>query len=435
MQNVLIIGGGESGVGAALLAKHKNYNVFLTDNGWLKDEHKNELRDNNIPFEEGGHNIDKIESFGFDVIVKSPGVPNHAAIFGMLNIKDRDIISEIEFGSIHYSEKILAITGSNGKTTTSGLLFNLLKTAGLVAVLGGNYGKSFCRILTEENPDYAVLEISSFQLDNIKSFKPYISILLNITPDHLDRYDYKMEKYVEAKFKITSNQSKSDIFIVNADDENISQILKSRSFGANLIKIKDSDYLNGIKRQEKDQFFDLPLIGRHNALNAYCAIQAARILGLSDEIIQKGLSSFVNDPHRLEEVCIINGVKFINDSKATNVDSVFYALDAMKSNVIWIAGGTDKGNDYDPLAKLAKEKVKALICLGVDNEKLKTYFKPLVNKIIETKDVEIAVSEAFKIANDGDVVLLSPACASFDLFKNYIDRGEKYKDAVWQLTK
>jgi UDP-N-acetylmuramoylalanine--D-glutamate ligase len=435
MKNVLIIGGGESGVGAALLAKHKNYNVFLTDNGHLKEEHKQELIDNNILFEEGGHHIDKIESFGFDIIVKSPGVPKHAAIFSMIKKKDVEIISEVEFGSIHYSEKVIAITGSNGKTTTSGLIFNLLKTAKLDVVLGGNYGKSFCRILTEENPDYAVLEISSFQLDDVKSFAPHISVLLNITPDHLDRYEYKMQNYIDAKFRIASKQTKKDIFIVNNDDENIAQTLKSKSFDTNLIKVTSDNYIPVIKRQEKDQVFEIPLLGRHNALNAYCAIQAARILGLSDEVIQEGLNSFVNDPHRLEEVCILNGVKFINDSKATNVDSVFYALEAMPNNVIWIAGGTDKGNDYSALHDLVQEKVKALICLGVNNEKLIQYFNPIVDKIVSLHDVNEAVNTAFDIAEEGDVVLLSPACASFDLFKNYIDRGEKYKNAIWQLTK
>ncbi len=431
----MIIGGGESGVGAALLAKKKKYEVYLTDFGEINQEYKDELNEHNIPFEERGHNIDKIKSFGFDLIVKSPGVPNHAPIFGMLNIEDRNVVSEIEFGSIHYSGKILAITGSNGKTTTSGLLFHMLHEAGLVVIIGGNYGKSFCRLIMDQQPEFAVLEISSFQLDNVKTFAPQVAILLNITPDHLDRYEYDLGKYANAKFRIAENQNKDDLLIVNGDDEIIEQGLKSRSFNANVYKVFESQYVKGIIRDDIDQVFDIPLKGKHNAFNTYCAITAARRVGVKEEVIQRALLSFRNEPHRLEEVAIIDDVTFINDSKATNVDAVFYALDALDSKIIWIAGGTDKGNDYEMLKEVAKAKVKALICLGIDNEKLESSFKNVIPIAMQTTDVNQAVQSAYDIAMSGETVLLSPACASFDLFKNYIDRGDQFKLAVHDLEK
>ena len=431
IEKVLVIGGGESGVGAALLAKKKNYQVFLSDRGKLKSEHREELINHNIPFEEEGHNIEKLIGFGFDIIVKSPGVPNHAPVFSMLNIEDRDIISEIEFGSIHYSGKIIAVTGSNGKTTTSGLIFHILNSAGLDVGLGGNYGISFCRILTEREPQVMVLEMSSFQLDDVKSFRPFVAVILNITPDHLDRYDYDINKYAEAKFKITQAQTAKDILILNQDDKIIADILKSKKINAKVIKISKENYLPAIKNQYGGTF-SLNLMGRHNAFNSLCAIDVARIFGLSDKVIQEHLLTFKNDSHRLENVAIINDVKYINDSKATNVDSVYYALEAMESPVIWIAGGTDKGNDYNDIIDFVKEKVEILICLGIDNTKLKTAFENIVT-VFETQSMTEAVAIAAENAESGATVLLSPACASFDLFKNYVDRGDQFKSAVLKL--
>ena len=396
MKSVVIIGAGESGVGAALLAKKLGLDVFVSDNGKISEKYKKELTDCNIPFEEEGHDFEKV--LVTEVVIKSPGVPEHAPVLRMLKEHGRKVISEIEFGHLFFSGLTIAVTGSNGKTTASGLLYHILKTAGLSVALGGNYGKSYARILAEEAPEVMVLEISSFQLDDIETFKPYISILLNITPDHLDRYEYKMANYVNSKFRIAMNQTSTD--------------------------------LHGIPSKDGNGIFEMNLKGKHNLFNAACTVEASRIMGLSEAQIADGLKTFVNLPHRLESCGMIDGVEFVNDSKATNVDSVFYALDAMTKPVIWIAGGTDKGNDYTVLFPLVKNRVKALICLGLDNEKLKNSFESQIPTVLETIKVSEAVELGLKLAAPGDVVLLSPACASFDLFKNYMDRGDQFKENV-----
>jgi UDP-N-acetylmuramoylalanine--D-glutamate ligase len=373
MKKVVIIGAGESGVGAALLAKKQGLEVFVSDFGLIDEKYKKELTDFNIPFEEGGHDFDKV--LVTEVVIKSPGVPEHAPVLRMLKEHGRKVISEIEFGHLFYSGLTIAITGSNGKTTASGLLYHILKTGGLNVALGGNYGKSYARILAEDNPEIMVLEISSFQLDDIDTFRPFISILLNITPDHLDRYDYKMANYVNSKFRITMNQTESDYFIFNGDDEEISKKMSEFTGKAKKISITNDQYINGILSKDGTETFELSIKGKHNLFNAACTVEAARIIGLSEGKIAEGLRNFKNLPHRLETCGNINGIEFINDSKATNVDSVYYALDAMTKPVIWIAGGTDKGNDYSALFPLIKNRVKALICLGLDNEKLKNSFR------------------------------------------------------------
>lgn len=431
MKSVTILGAGESGIGAALLAKKMGMDVFVSDFGTIAAHFKKELTDNNVPFEEGGHDFDKV--LVTEVVVKSPGVPEHAPVLRMLKEKGCKVISEIEFGYLFFSGLTIAITGSNGKTTTSGLLYHILKKAGLNVALGGNYGRSFARILAEDEPEVMVLEISSFQLDDIDTFKPHISILLNITPDHLDRYEYKMANYVNSKFRIAMNQTDADYFIYNGDDPEIISKLAGFNTSATGISITSDDYLSGIPSKDGTGNFEVSIKGRHNLFNAACAVAASRLLKLTEQQIAEGLKTFINLPHRLESCGIVNGVEFINDSKATNVDSVYYALDAMTKPIIWIAGGTDKGNDYSVLYPIIKGKVKALICLGLENEKLKDSFKPHISTIYETTKVSEAVESGLKLGAPGDVVLLSPACASFDLFKNYIDRGDQFKAAVQTL--
>ncbi|MBK6565443.1 MAG: UDP-N-acetylmuramoyl-L-alanine--D-glutamate ligase [Saprospiraceae bacterium] len=433
MKSVAIIGGGESGVGAALLAKKSGLDVFLSDNGNIDDKSKVELISKTIPFEEGGHDLNRL--LVADVVVKSPGVPDHAPALRMLKEKGRKVISEIEFGYLFYSGLTIGITGSNGKTTTSGLLYHVLHHAGLDVELGGNYGKSFARILSERQPKYMVLEVSSFQLDDIETFAPHISMLLNITPDHLDRYHYNMDEYAAAKFNIAAKQTADDYFIYNGDDPEIMSRLSTYKLNVQKIPVTRNQYDSGLRTKDGSGFYDFSLLGRHNLLNGQCVVEACRILGLSENQINDGLSSFVNLPHRLEPVASFEGVSYINDSKATNVDSVFYALEAMNTPTIWIAGGTDKGNDYEVLKPLVREKVKVLICLGIDNDKLKQSFEGIVPVILETRSVTQAVSLAHNEAEKGDVVLLSPACASFDLFKNYMDRGDQFKEAVLSYQK
>lgn len=428
MKSVTIIGAGESGVGAALLAKKMGMDVFVSDFGSIAEHYKKELTDSNVPFEEGGHNFEKV--LVTEVVVKSPGVPEHAPVLRMLKEKGRKVISEIEFGHSFFSGLTIAVTGSNGKTTTSGLLYHVLKTAGLNVALGGNYGRSFARIIAEDAPEMMVLEISSFQLDDIETFKPHIAILLNITPDHLDRYEYKMANYVNAKFRVAMNQTSADYFIINGDDPEITNKMQEFACEQKVVRITEDAYLQGIVSKDASKIFELSIKGRHNLFNAACVVEACRMLNLPEHAIATGLKSFVNLPHRLESCGEINGIEFINDSKATNVDSVYYALDAMTKSVIWIAGGTDKGNDYSVLFPLVKNRVKALICLGMDNEKLKSSFKSHIPIIYETTKVSEAVETGLKLGESGDVVLLSPACASFDLFKNYMDRGDQFKACV-----
>lgn len=430
---IAILGGGESGTGAALLAKHLGHEVFLSDGGKLKESYKNELLDKGIPNEEGKHTWTSI--FEADEIIKSPGIPDGLPPLAELRRLGKPVISEIEFAGRHTSATIIGITGSNGKTTTTRLTHHLLTTAGLNAAIGGNVGYSFARNIIENKSDYHVLELSSFQLDGIVSFRPHIAILLNITPDHLDRYEYKMENYVRSKFRIAMNQHADDLLITNAGDPEIQNYLKSNKLAPRMIEIP-THFSSTKKLVVSGSEYDMTgcrLKGPHNFFNASCAIHAAKAVGVSDEAIQEGLDTFVNDPHRLEFVAEINGVEYINDSKATNVDSVFYALQAMEKPVVWIAGGTDKGNDYSPIEDLVRQKVKALICLGVDNQKLLGVFSPVLKNIEEARSAKEAVERASIYAESGDVVLLSPACASFDLFKNYEDRGNQFKKEVMNL--
>jgi UDP-N-acetylmuramoylalanine--D-glutamate ligase len=404
-----------------------NHNVFVSDGGIIADMYKQKLKESGIPFEEGGHNFDILSNVG--LVLKSPGVPEESAVMTKIRAMGIKVISEIEFASIHYKGTVLAITGSNGKTTTSGLLYHLLKCAGLDVMLGGNYGDSFAGILCEHQPKYMVLEVSSFQLDDIDTFRPHVAVLLNITPDHLDRYEYKMENYVASKFRINKNQGAEDFFIINGFDPEIEKYKSEHSINGKVLTVDDQDTNQGILSKDGTKF-ELTIKGKHNLFNVACAVTACRLIGIDDDQIALGLKTFVNLPHRLETVAIIDGVEYINDSKATNVDSVYYALGAMDKPVVWIAGGTDKGNDYEPIAALVKEKVKALVCMGIDNSKLLTFFEGKLPAMEDCNTLQDAVRKAKSIAASGDVVLLSPACASFDLFKNYIDRGDKFKSEV-----
>ena len=425
---VVIIGAAESGIGAALLAKKNKYEVFVSDFGEIPEKYKDELRHNNIPFEEKGHTIERLIDAGF--VIKSPGVPDTALVLRSLKKEGLKVISEIEFGYSFYSGKLIAITGSNGKTTTSGLIYHVLKNAGIDVEIGGNYGTSFARILAEREPAVMVLELSSFQLDGIEKFRPDIALLLNITADHLDRYEYDVKKYGASKMRIIENQTEEDSFVFNADDKLIAELCDSENGVSKVHPISELDYIQGLFSKENSQKFEISIKGKHNLFNARCAVEALRIFGLSEDEIATGLKSFKNEPHRMEEVATINGVTFINDSKATNVDAVFYALDAIEGDIIWIAGGADKGNDYSPLFDLAKTKVKALICLGVDNKKLVKSFSKLIPIIIASTKVSNVVDNALDLASAGDTVILSPACASFDLFENYTDRGDQFKRQV-----
>jgi UDP-N-acetylmuramoylalanine--D-glutamate ligase len=430
MKKIVILGAGESGVGAALLAKKQGFDVFVSDKSPIKDNYQAELIAAHIPFEGGGHTEGII--LAADEIVKSPGIPEKISLLHDARRHKIPIISEIEFASRFTKARIIGITGSNGKTTTTSLIYHIFKADGMDVAVGGNIGKSFARLLAEE-PERAfyVLELSSFQLDGIRTFRPFISILLNITPDHLDRYDYKMANYVASKFRITMNQTEDDIFITNKDDLEIKRFRDTNIINPNEWVIGthfDTDILRGRFDMSKSN-----LKGPHNYFNASCAIAAAIVCGVSDKNIQHSLETFVNAPHRLEFVANIKGTDYINDSKATNVDSVYWALKAMKKPVILILGGQDKGNDYRSIEKLVREKVKALICMGVDNQKIVAHFTPIVKNIEETHSVADAVQVAAKYTEGGDVVLLSPACASFDLFKNYEDRGEQFKKAVLSL--
>ncbi len=434
--NLVILGAGESGIGAALLAKKHGHNVFVSDRGAIREAYKHELESHGIAYEEQQHSWDRIARA--DEVVKSPGIPDHVPLIKDLAGKGMPVISEIEFAGRYTTAKLIGITGSNGKTTTTRLAFHLLVTAGLNAGMAGNVGKSFARSLSEEQlHDCYVLELSSFQLDGIRDFRPDIALLLNITPDHLDRYEYRMENYIRSKFRIAMNQQPDDVFLYNAEDENIGAYLQAHPLRPRLHPISSS-MIDGNWLRPGGNAFDMQesnLRGRHNFMNALFAVEAARLCGAGDEAIRQGLNSFASVPHRMERVAVIDGVEYINDSKATNVDAVFYALEAMDRPVVWIAGGQDKGNDYGPLLKLAEEKARALICLGVDNGKLLDTFAGRISAITEAHSAEEAVAVAAGLARPGDVVLLSPACASFDLFKNYEDRGEQFKTAVLSRIK
>ncbi|MCB0593208.1 MAG: UDP-N-acetylmuramoyl-L-alanine--D-glutamate ligase [Lewinellaceae bacterium] len=429
--NLVILGAGESGIGSALLARKHGHDVFVSDRGAIKESYKSELKSNGIAYEEQQHSWDRIAAA--DEVVKSPGIPDRVPIIKELVSKGIPVISEIEFAGRYTTAKLIGITGSNGKTTTTRLAHHLLETAGFEAGMAGNVGKSFARSLSEERqPACYVLELSSFQLDGIQSFRPDIAMLLNITPDHLDRYEYEMQNYIRSKFRIAMNQQPEDVFLFNVEDENIGGYMQTHRLKPRLLPIS-SGMAEAGRLHVGGSAFDLQqssLRGRHNLMNALFALAAAKLWGADDEALQQGLNTFVNVAHRMERVALIDGVEYINDSKATNVDAVYYALEAMDKPVVWIAGGQDKGNDYGPLMSLVKEKVRALVCLGVDNRKLLDTFAGKAGDMTEAGSAEAAVAQAAALARPGDVVLLSPACASFDLFKNYEDRGEQFKEAV-----
>ena len=444
MKRIVVLGGGESGVGAAVLAKTKGFEVFLSDKGKINDEHKAVLAQYNIDFEEGKHTEQLI--LNADEVIKSPGIPDHAPM--VVAIKDNEIriISEIEFAGRYCSARKICITGSNGKTTTSSLIYFLLKNAGLNVGLAGNIGKSYAFQVATQKYDYYVIELSSFQLDDMYEFKADVAILLNITPDHLDRYDYKLQNYVNSKFRITQNMRKEDCFIFCSDDEITVENLQKIVMKAQKLpfsqteKFEEGAFLDGgnlVARYQDSEFSmlieELALSGRHNVYNSMAAAITGKVLDVHNSVIRQSLMGFKGVEHRLETVLKIRDINFINDSKATNVNSAWYALESMKDNVIWIAGGTDKGNDYSSLYDLVKEKVIAIIALGVDNKKIIENFKDRVPVIIETQSMKEAVQKAYELGEPGDTVLLSPACASFDLFENYEDRGRQFKEAVRNL--
>lgn len=446
MPRLVVLGGAESGVGAAVLAKVKGYDVFLSDFGSIKEEYAEELRKWDIPFEQGHHTESLV--LNADEVVKSPGIPSTAPIVRKLADQGTHIVSEIEFAGRYDSAKKICITGSNGKTTTTSLIYYLLQQAGLNVGLGGNIGKSYAYQVATEHFDYYVLEISSFQLDDVYDFRPDIAIITNITPDHLDRYDHNMENYVKAKFRITKNLRPEDCFIFDSDDEitiaHLDQIIikakmlpftqtKEVSQGA---YVKDDKIVVKYEESESEIYIkELALGGRHNVYNSMAAALAAKAMDIDDDVIRNSLCTFQPIEHRLEPVLSIKDVLYINDSKATNVDSAWYALECQTKPVVWIVGGKDKGNDYSVLDELVKTKVKAIVCLGVDNSKIHAAFEDMVgkDKMVDTLSAEEAVKEASRLAEAGDVVLLSPCCASFDLFKSYEDRGAQFKDAVRRL--
>ncbi|MDA9774059.1 UDP-N-acetylmuramoyl-L-alanine--D-glutamate ligase [Saprospiraceae bacterium] len=436
MRKLVVLGGGESGVGAALLGKKEGFDVFVSDGSKIADQYKAELLKNNIQFEEEIHTVEKIEIA--DVLVKSPGIPDHIALIKDLIARGLDPISEIEFAFRFCHSKIIAITGSNGKTTTTGLIHHLVEGSGMTVKVGGNYGISFARLMIEDDvPEVFVLEISSFQLDGMRVFRPDVAIMLNITPDHLDRYDYDLEKYALSKMSITRNQLHGDLFILNADEidrmDDLSELENGEPEIALVSMEMTEEGIFDLDLENEYEYENESLAGKHNLFNTQCAVFAAEWMGVEIDHIEKKLKSFKNLPHRMEKLEKVNGVSFINDSKATNVDAVQFALDAMEDGVIWIAGGTDKGNDYASIKELVSDKVKSLICLGVDNKALIESFSGVVSEILETKDINEAVQEAFRLAEGNGTVILSPACASFDLFKNYIDRGDQFKAAVQAL--
>ncbi|SJZ73010.1 UDP-N-acetylmuramoyl-L-alanine--D-glutamate ligase [Sediminibacterium ginsengisoli] len=444
-KKLVILGGGESGVGAALLGKKNGYEVFLSDGGALKPKYRQELIDNGIDFEEGQHTAEKILSA--TEVMKSPGIPEKNEMVKQIRKQGIPVISEIEFAyRFKGNSKIVAITGSNGKSTTTALIYHICETAGLDCALVGNIGYSFAKQVAEDPKAIYVAEISSFQLDDIKEFRPDISVLLNITEDHLDRYDYKFENYVRSKFRIIENQTMNDYFIYCQDDEVIMKHLALLTIHTNPLpfsmkqEVKKGGYIKGdqmmLRIQEERvsmSIYDFALKGKHNNYNTMAAGIAAATLGIRKEKIREAVKNFHSLEHRMEFVAMVRGVEFINDSKATNVNSTWYALESMSKPTVLILGGTDKGNDYSLIEDLVKEKVKAIVCMGVDNKKIIDAFKDIVPVIVEADTAKKAVNAAFKIAVKDDVVLLSPACASFDLFKNYEDRGTQFKDAVKEL--
>jgi UDP-N-acetylmuramoylalanine--D-glutamate ligase len=439
---IIILGAGESGVGAAILAKKKGFEVFVSDKGKISKKYKNVLSQFEIEFEEGKHDVDRI--LDADEVIKSPGIPDQISLIKQLKDKAVPVISEIEFASRYTKAFKICISGSNGKTTTSLWIYHMLKTAGINVGLAGNIGQSFAWQVAENEFDYYVLELSSFQLDGMFEFKAEIAILMNITPDHLDRYEYDFQKYVDSKFRIIRNQTLQDTFIYCMDDLVIEEEIKKRAISARSFPftLKDKLPVEGafIKEKKininiKSSIFtmtleELALQGKHNAYNSMASGIASRLIDIRKDTIKQCLTDFQNVEHRLEYVATIHGIEFVNDSKATNINSTWYALESMTADVVWIVGGVDKGNDYSELKPLVREKVKAIVCLGLDNSKIYQAFADDVEMIVDTQSTEDAVNAAYSLANNGDVVLLSPACASYDLFENYEDRGNQFKAKV-----
>ncbi len=443
VKHIVVLGAGESGVGSAILAKAKGFTVFVSDGGPIKEKYKNELIEHNVAFEEKGHTIESLKKA--DLIIKSPGIANASELIQSLVKDSIKVIGEIEFAGYFTNAKTICITGSNGKTTTAMLTYHLLHKAGLNVVLAGNIGSSFAREVLKGEAEYYVLELSSFQLEDMYNFKADIAILLNIVKDHLDRYNYSMEEYGKAKMRIIQNQTSSDWFIYNYDDAEIKKQIEKHKIIANQApfslkeKIEQGGYLEKeqlsitIKNKFTMSIHELALKGKHNAQNSLASGIVARVLEIRKENIRESLSDFTNVEHRLEFVAKVNGIEFINDSKATNINSVWYALESMEKPTVWIVGGVDKGNNYDEIIDLVKDKVKAIICLGTENTKIIESFEGVVDTIVEAKSAMEAVAYGYRLAKKDETVLLSPACASFDLFENYEDRGNQFKKAVRSL--
>jgi len=443
MKRLVILGGGESGVGAALLGKVKEYNVFLSDSGKIANKYKDVLIHNEIEWEDGGHTESEILTA--DLVVKSPGIPDHISIVQKLQSAAIPIVSEIEFAALYTTANIIGITGSNGKTTTTMMVYHILRQAGFDVAMGGNIGKSFAEQVLTNTANY-VLELSSFQLDGIQEFRPHIAVITNITPDHLDRYDNKFENYIASKFRIIMNQNSDDYLLYDSDDEVITSYINSHPIQSTLVPFSLSKIeANGTYLEQNNIIIEfnnrdiimpitnLALEGKHNVKNAMAAATVAHLLKIRKTTIRESLEGFQGAEHRLEQVLTINKVKYVNDSKATNVNATYYALESMNVPTVWIVGGVDKGNDYTSLFPFVNEKVKAIICLGKDNEALFSAFGNMVDVIIETQYMSEAVKIAYNVAVAGEAVLLSPACASFDLFESYEDRGQQFKSAVRKL--
>ena len=443
MKRLVILGGGESGVGAALLGKDKKYEVFLSDSGKIDKKYKDVLIHNGIEWEDGTHTESKI--LGADLVVKSPGIPDQVSIVKKLRNAAISVVSEIEFAATFTSGNIIGITGSNGKTTTTMMVYHILRQAGLDVAMGGNIGESFAKQVINDTSNY-VLELSSFQLDGIQSFRPHIAVITNITPDHLDRYDHKFENYIDSKFRIVMNQTSKDYLLYDSDDEVITSYIKNHPIQSQLVPFSLSKVVaNGTYLEQNNIIIEfnnreiimpttnLALEGKHNVKNAMAAATVAHLLKIRKATIRESLEGFQGAEHRLEQVLTINKVKYVNDSKATNVNATYYALESMNVPTVWIVGGVDKGNDYSSLFPFVNEKVKAIICLGKDNEALFDAFGNMVDVIIETQYMSEAVKIAYNVAVAGEAVLLSPSCASFDLFDSYEDRGKQFKSAVRKL--
>jgi UDP-N-acetylmuramoylalanine--D-glutamate ligase len=444
-ENLIVLGGGESGVGAAYLASQNGISVFLSDKNLIKSKYKKILIDNEIEFEEGRHSLDKV--LKASEIIKSPGIPSDSSLISHVIRNNIPIISEVEFASRFTNAKIIGVTGSNGKTTTTSLIYHILKSSGLNVGIGGNIGNSFAFLIANNDFDYIVLELSSFQLEGVSKFKPIIAVITNLSPDHLERYEFSFKKYIDAKFKIISNQTSSDFLIYNGQDVRIKEELRFRQIISSKIPFSNSkgnmcnqtySENNNIKSEiNKNKFMisleNLSLKGKHNVQNSMAAATVAQLLNITNQDLKESLSNFQSINNRMEQVLTIQKVKYINDSKATNVNAVYYALDSMKSSTVWIVGGVDKGNNYNELLPLVREKVKAIICLGLDNKKIIDTFSSISDLIIETSSMTQAVNSAYRIAKPNDVVLLSPACSSFDLFENFEDRGNQFKECVRKL--